>query len=149
MSYRILLVDDEVDVRTSLRDLLGELPDVTVEVARNCAEGTVKASGAPWDIIICDEHMPDGSGLELLTRISATAPATRLILMSAHQDFAMAVRAINEAKVDAFLEKPWEPEQLLQRVQRLLHQVPVRAGASALQNRTFRRIGGPGQPGRL
>jgi DNA-binding NtrC family response regulator len=145
MAHRILLIDDEDDVRTSLRDLLRELPGCSVEVARNCAEGTVKANGAPWDVIICDERMPDGSGTELLSRVARSAPATRLILMSAHQDFAMAVRAINEAKVDAFVEKPWEPGELLQRLTRLLQERPARAGSN-LQSRTFRRIGGPPGP---
>lgn len=142
MPRHILLVDDEADVLASLRDLLLVVPDCTVETAASYAEGTVKAAGRAWDLIICDERMPDGSGLDLLARVAKTAPATRLILMTAYQDFGIAVRAINQAKVDEFIEKPWDPDAMVQRVTHMLQERPSRAPAN-LQARTFRRIGGP------
>jgi DNA-binding NtrC family response regulator len=145
MTHRILVVDDEDDVRSSLCELLRTLPDVTVESARNFAEGTVKASSKDWDLVISDERMPDGNGTDLLRRIALTKPAVRLVLMSAHQDFGMAVRAINHGRVDEFMEKPWDPEGLLERIRLMLQETPQRAAAGdpSLQLRTFRRIGGP------
>ena len=143
MGYRILVVDDEDDLRESLCELLRTLPDVHVEAARGFSEGTIKALGKEWDLVLSDERMPDGSGTDLLRRLALSKPAVRLVLMSAHQDFAMAIRAINHGRVDEFLEKPYDPEKLLERVRQMLQENPGRRdeGDPSLQLRTFRRIG--------
>ena len=143
MAHRILVIDDEPDVRQCLVELLALVPGCNTESASNFAEGCVKALGAPWEIILCDERLPDGRGTDILTRVAAKSPNTRLVLMSAHQDFRMAIQAINSAHVDEFLEKPWEPEVLLERLQRML-QESSSWNAQNQRLRSFRRIGPTG-----
>jgi DNA-binding NtrC family response regulator len=135
----VLIIDDEPDVRESLRSLLGMEPGLHIEVAASFTEGSIKVTNADWDLIISDERLPDGSGTEILARVAQTRPPTRLALMSAHQDFSVAVRAINMAKIDDFIEKPWEPEELVARVRRMLQE----GGRRELhqQFRGVRRIG--------
>jgi DNA-binding NtrC family response regulator len=141
---RILVVDDEPDVRRSLQDLLGYLPECEVEVAATFAEGRVKAQQGGWDIIITDERLPDGRGVDILAEISRTHPDIPRVLMSAFSDFDMMLRGVNAAHIDHFIQKPWDPDVVMDWVKRTLdarargsRTMPVRSGP-------FRRVGSSG-----
>jgi DNA-binding NtrC family response regulator len=142
---RILVVDDEPDVRRSLQDLLRCLPDCEVEVARNYAEGRAKAALDGWDAVITDERLPDGRGVDILAEVARTHPDVPRVLMSAFSDFDMMLRGVNAAHIDHFIQKPWDPAVVLDWVKRTLdarargvpRSVAVRSGP-------FRRVGGQG-----
>ena len=64
-------------------------------------------------MIVSDQRMPGMLGVELLARCRELYPLTRRVLLTAYSDIQAAVRAINEARLDHYLEKPWDNAQLL------------------------------------
>nr|MBA3442046.1 response regulator [Pyrinomonadaceae bacterium] len=65
---RILIVDDEASVNTALKLILGE-QDLHIETARTVAEATNCFGGRPFDLVLTDLRLPDGTGIDLLMRI--------------------------------------------------------------------------------
>lgn len=116
---RVLIVDDEPDVVSTLRDLLGGLLGLSVEAAHGFREGLARVEGEPWDLVISDERMPDGSGCDLLAAAAAQRPGARRMLMTAYVDTIVTVRAINVAHADYYMQKPWDPEEMLRAVEAL------------------------------
>lgn len=117
---RILVIDDEPDVGRALAELLGSMPGCEALHVLTFVEGLVRLRTEPWDLVISDERLRDGSGTDLLAEAAATRPQTRRALMTAYSDHAIPVGAINKARADLFIEKPWEPAALLARVDALL-----------------------------
>ncbi len=117
---RILLVDDD----PVILDLLAvnfELEGFVVLRATDGAEGVDRARSDQPDVIVSDIMMPRRSGLELLAEVK-TDPTTAhipVVLLSA-KGLAADVRAGLDAGADEFLTKPFEPDDLLARVDKLL-----------------------------
>lgn len=124
---RILLVEDEPDIRQTLHDLLTMVPDCSVEDARNFAEGKARAHEGGWAAVVCDERLPDGRGVDILAEVSRSTPGTLLVLMSAFQDFDTMLRSVNVAHIDHFFQKPVDPGEVLHWLGKALEQKIGRA----------------------
>ena len=65
-------------------------------------------------LVLADQRMPEVEGVEVLARALALFPDAKRVLLTAYADTAAAVRAINSARLDYYLAKPWDPpEELL------------------------------------
>jgi two-component system nitrogen regulation response regulator NtrX len=106
----ILIVDDEPNILTSLQGALSR-EGYQVDCAATVAEGRARLREA-YDFVLLDVWFRDGSGLDLLAEIKATAPETVVIMMSGHATIDTAVRATRLGAFD-FLEKPIALERLL------------------------------------
>lgn len=124
MSARILIIEDEPDVARSLAELLLTLPECDVEVAADAVTGSRRAEAEAWDLVVADERLPGGSGTDLLAALARLRPETRRVLVTAYADPSIPPRAINEAHVDAYFQKPWDPEVLTRQVRALLREAP-------------------------
>ena len=62
-------------------------------------------------MLISDQRMPAMLGVDLLTRCREIYPVARRVLLTAYSDVKAAVRAINEAHLDHYFEKPWDPPE--------------------------------------
>jgi YesN/AraC family two-component response regulator len=132
----ILLVDDEEDIRESLKALFETcLEDVQVYTAANGQMALDLLDKEQIDVIITDYKMPGMNGLEFLGRAQKKAPSIPRILVTAFPDLEIAIRAINEANIENFFTKPFEPEQVLNVVRTLLHEQRVHE----MRNRSFAR----------
>lgn len=132
----ILLVDDEADIRESLKMLLeASLDDVDVVAAASGSVALDALGKQPFDLIITDYKMPGMNGLEFLGRAQKVAPKTPRILVTAFPDLEIAIRAINEAGIENFFTKPFEPEQVLDVVREILRE----QRAAAMRNLSFAR----------
>lgn len=117
----VLLVDDEPDIRASLKALLeASLDNVLVATAESGDVALVRLRDGDVDLIISDHKMPGMSGLELLARAQRIAPDVPRILVTAFPDLEIAIRAINEAGIENFFTKPFDPEQVVGAVRELL-----------------------------
>jgi DNA-binding NtrC family response regulator len=143
MAHRILVVEDEEDLRTCVVDLLGLVPDCTVESAPNYTEGVAKLRAGGWDAILTDERLGDGRGVDILAEASRQNPQTLLLLMSAFQDFDAMMAGVNLAIIDHFFQKPFDPAQVVQWIGKAIGQPRVRGDPS--RARPFRRIGAAGE----
>jgi DNA-binding NtrC family response regulator len=115
---RILVVDDEADIRESLETLLC-LEGYTVELAQNGAEGLRRAESANYDIVLLDLMMPDRSGMEVLREIRDRDAETPVFMITAYGSVEVAVNALKNGANDYF-SKPWDNEKLLLEIDRMI-----------------------------
>jgi len=117
----LLIVDDDPQVLAAVRrDLRSRYREhYTVMSAASGEEALatareLKTRGDSLAMVISDQRMPGMLGSEVLARTREVYPLARRVLLTAYSDIEAAVRAINEAHLDHYLSKPWEPpEELL------------------------------------
>lgn len=103
----ILLVDDEEAITTLLREAFRQgVPGARILVAHDGLEALRVLSESPVDLIVTDHRMPGMDGAELLANAARTHPGVPRILLTGFADVPLASRAINEAHVTMFVEKP-------------------------------------------
>ena len=109
--HSILIVDDEVSIRHSLKDVLEEEGYKTVgaESGEACLETLRKTS---FDVVLLDVWLPGIDGLETLEKIRDMEAASEVIMISGHGTIETAVRATKLGAYD-FLEKPLSIEKTL------------------------------------
>ncbi len=116
MARRILVCDDEADIRESLRTLLTEEGYEVTAVS----SGVNAVSEAPdHDAILLDIKMPGQDGLDTLAKIRARGISTPVVMISGHGDVRTAMDAVR-AGADDFLEKPLSGEHVLNALRRVL-----------------------------
>jgi two-component system C4-dicarboxylate transport response regulator DctD len=112
----VVIIDNEVEIGEALLEML-ELEGFNV-VAYQQAEQALR--GLNYDspvVVLSDVKMPKMDGLSLLSRLQQLDPAIPVLLMSGHGDIPMAIAAMKEGAYD-FLEKPLQPEYLINQLQR-------------------------------
>lgn len=119
--WTILVVDDEPDIRTHLTRLLtATIPSATVLAAANGKEGLAMLAHNRVDLIISDQRMPEMDGIEFLTLAAKTAPSVPRVLLTGYAEVDVAVRAVNEGHISAFLRKPARNDDITREALRLL-----------------------------
>lgn len=108
---RILVIDDEAGVRSSLALVLQD-EGFTVQTAANADEATALVTREEFDYILCDVRMPGQSGLELLPELVAEQPYATILMMSAFGAVEQALEAVRLGAYD-YLSKPFQPQELL------------------------------------
>ncbi len=115
---RILVIDDEVDIRESLELLLtGENYDVSL--AETATLGLRKFEGGSYDLVLLDLMLPDRSGLEVLADLRQRDTETPVFMLTAYGSVEVAVRALKAGANDYFA-KPWDNEKLLIEIDRMI-----------------------------
>ncbi len=107
MSERILVVDDEAGIRSTLSDIL---EDEGYQIASAASAATAAAAAErlatePFDAVLLDLWLPDRDGLELLSELQGRGFAPPVIVISGHGTIDTAVQAVRLGAYD-FLEKP-------------------------------------------
>jgi DNA-binding NtrC family response regulator len=115
---RILVIDDEAEIRESLATLL-ELEGYSVELGVNATDGLRKAEAASYDLILLDLMMPDRSGMEVLKDLRERDSETPIFMITAYGSVEVAVNALKGGANDYF-SKPWDNEKLLIEIDRMI-----------------------------
>ncbi|HXZ85934.1 MAG TPA: sigma 54-interacting transcriptional regulator, partial [Myxococcota bacterium] len=110
-SRRILIIDDEPGVRTSL-SLILEDEGYAPQSAGSAEPALQLLRESRFDVVLCDVRMPGRDGLSLLPEIVALQPDATVLVMSAHGDVDQALAAVRAGAWD-YLAKPFAPEELL------------------------------------
>lgn len=120
----ILVVDDDTRLRGLLRKYLSE-SGFRVTVAGDAAEARRQLSNLDFDLIVLDVMMPGESGLSLVQslRFDNSVPVLLLTAMGEPED---RIRGF-ESGADDYLHKPFEPRELVLRIQSILRRVPREA----------------------
>jgi two-component system response regulator HydG len=124
VSARVLVVDDDPGIRYTLREIL-ESEGLEVEEAGDGQEALERFAERPAPLVITDLRMPRLDGRALLAELTARAPATRVVLITAHGSERDAVEAMKAGAYDYF-KKPFETEELLAVVRRAVEAVRLR-----------------------
>jgi len=128
--FRILVVDDELIVRDSLKELL-ENEGFFVNMAASGAEALDRLSEAPYHLMLTDIKMPGMDGVELLQKAKETFPELSVVMMTAYATVETAVEAMKIGAVD-YLVKPFEPDTLIPMILKKYEDFET-AGASQIE----------------
>lgn len=123
---KILIVDDHKNIRVSLRVIL-EQEGARVFESENLAEaratlgykGTEAPTSLPYDLILLDLRLPDGSGLDILKTLNAKKLTSHVIVISGEGTTTEAFQATQMGAFD-YVEKPFTPERILVSVRRAI-----------------------------
>ncbi len=119
MNARILVIDDEPNVRAMIKLALQHVGH-TVEVAGDGSLGLkAYADGSAYDLILLDQKMPGLQGVDIIQRIIRINPEAKIILITAHGTMDLALEAMHAGASD-FLRKPFAAETLRNAVQAAL-----------------------------
>lgn len=117
--HNILLVDDEESILKALKRLLSSL-DAKIYLTTDSSEALKLIQENEVSLIISDQRMPGMTGVELLNKTIDISPDTIRILLTGYADIDATIDAINSGAVKYYLNKPWDDEMLLGRVQESL-----------------------------
>lgn len=114
----LMVVDDDPQVLAAVRrDLRSRYRDTYTVVGASSGEEAVstvkelKARGDALAMVLTDQRMPGLQGADVLARTREIYPIARRVLLTAYSDINAAVKAINEAHLDHYLSKPWDPPE--------------------------------------
>jgi len=116
---RLLLVEDHVLVRQSIRAFLEEASLEVVGEASTGAEAVQLAIALQPDLVIMDVHLPDISGIEATRRIRQVCPDIHVIALTAYNEKAYR-RALDDAGAEGFVLKTAELSDLLNAIRAVL-----------------------------
>jgi len=121
MQAKILVVDDDEDVRTFLAKALGGIGGFSVEVAVTAEEALQNIENAVFDLILVDFQLPDMDGLQLITEIVKSKPKILTVLLTGHGSTDTAVEAMKRGASD-YLTKPIDLDELVACLRRVLEE---------------------------
>ena len=75
------------------------------------ALASLKRRGEPVALLLADQRMPEMSGVEFISKAMESYPDARRVLLTAYADTDAAIQAINHAKIQHYLLKPWDPPE--------------------------------------
>ena len=121
---KLIIVDDEeLSLNAMARFISHIRNDVTVSgLFNNMTDAIRFLEENPVDIVITDIKMPVGSGIDLAKHVRETAPATRIIFVSAYRDFEYAQQAI-ALGIDQYLVKPVDVNDLSQMLVKIIESI--------------------------
>ncbi|MDH4281941.1 MAG: sigma-54 dependent transcriptional regulator [Myxococcales bacterium] len=132
MSARILVCDDEASLREMLQILLrreGYRVDVVDGVHAACDQ---LGSADPYDVVITDLVMPDGTGMEVLDAVRSRSADTQILMITAYATTEQAVEAMRRGAYD-YVQKPFKNHELLATLEKALEKRDIVA-----ENQTLR-----------
>ena len=121
MSARILLVEDEPGLVMTLSDLLGA-EGYEVESATDGPAGLSKALKEKFDLIVLDVMLPGKNGLEVCRELRQQGSEVAVLMLTAKTQLYDRVAGL-KIGADDYLTKPFEPPELLARIEALLRRV--------------------------
>ncbi len=119
---RILVVDDEVELRTLLRKVLTRRGHDVIEAENGSVAISMVEQGEKLDLIITDIFMPDTDGIEVLRHLRAKFPELKIVVMSGggnrvSRGYLPAATALGANHV---IEKPFDPSSVGDQIEDLL-----------------------------
>jgi len=126
MNEHILLVEDEQALRTALGVRL-RAEGYVLDTAVDGEEALQKATNLPFDLIVLDIMLPIRNGFDVCREVRQQGMATPILMLTVRDQVVDKVVGLNLG-ADDYMTKPFEPAELIARIQALLRRVPIRTG---------------------
>jgi DNA-binding NtrC family response regulator len=137
--FKVLYVEDDPPVRSSVTQTL-ELSGLAVQAFANAEDALAQVTEGAQAIVITDVRLPRMDGLTLMEKVLAIDPGIPVVVVTAHGDINMAVRAMRAGAYD-FIEKPFDPERFVDTAIRALDKRVMRVALDDLRAQLQQRIG--------
>ncbi len=133
---RILIVDDEAEIRRVLKALLERSSTIKAELVDvpDGESALALLARERFDIVISDYRMRARSGIDVLERAADLYPDSGRILITGYAEIDVAVDAVNRGRVSGFVRKPWDSRHLLTLIESLVPGGPPRPAAPAARS---------------
>jgi DNA-binding NtrC family response regulator len=118
---RLLIVDDDDVLRDTLERRLRK-QGLAVTGAASFADALVKAQEDQFDVALLDLHLPDGTGIELLSKLKENQPELEALMLTAHGSMETAIQAMKAGAYD-YLTKPFQLPDLEVHIQKAFEKV--------------------------
>jgi signal transduction histidine kinase/GGDEF domain-containing protein len=142
---KVLVVDDEREIRNLLSEALTEMGGFEVELAASAEEALNKIGQRNFDLVLTDIKMDGVDGLHLLTEISRSRPDILTVLMTGHGSIDSALEAMRRGACD-YLTKPLNLDEMIVRLRKVVEErqslLKIKDYAAQLEraNQEFRKI---------
>lgn len=128
---RVLVVEDEVRLADTLRDLL-EMDGCAADVCHDGEAGLDNALSGIYDVVVLDGMLPRMDGLTVLRRLRESNCAVPVLMLTARSEVADKVEGLDRG-ADYYLTKPFDPKELLACVRALTRRQPELRDPEALE----------------
>ena len=137
MSSEILIIDDNVDIRNILNDLIEDAGYKT-RVAANYNQALKEIDKKLPDVAIIDVKLDkgDNDGIELLNHIKTKNKDIPVIIISGHANIEMAIKSLKSGAFE-FIQKPFDQERLLNFINRAVENINLKNKNKELENKLF------------
>ncbi len=140
MRLAVLVLEDEPEVRAALvRDLAPFDPPVRIEPAEDVPDARavlaeLAADGDALAVVLADHRLPGTTGVDLLVELDGDGEhgRCRKVLVTGQADQQDTIRAVNEAGLDHYVTKPWDPDALQELVRTQLTDFVLAEGLDPL-----------------
>lgn len=112
-NHRIVIVDDDELVLTSLRSLLALETNYDAQCFTSAEEALDFVRDHDVDLVVSDYLMPEMDGISFLARVREMKPEVPRIILTGYADKENAIKAINEVGLFQYIEKPWDNADFL------------------------------------
>jgi len=128
-AVRVLVVDDEPDLRALISDYL-EMQGFAIGIAADAAELDLRLAEDPADVIVLDINMPGENGLAALARLRASGCRAGVILLTAASTLSDRLAGLADG-ADDYVVKPFEPRELLARIRAVIRRLDAEGTGAA------------------
>jgi len=122
MDPHLLIVDDDERIRSLLQQFLIQ-SDYLISTAEDAEQARTLLSGIEFDLIILDVMMPGQDGISFTAELRKLRNKTPILLLTARGETEDRIKGL-EAGADDYLPKPFEPKELLLRINAILRRMP-------------------------
>lgn len=139
-ALRVVIVDGHESLRTSLRELIDDQPDMSVVAeAATAHDGLTAVARTGADVVVIDASLPDRSGVDLCREVCRRCPSTRVLLLSS-SDADEALFAAAQAGAGGYVVKHATGLDLANRVRRTARGQSLLDDLVLERLRTWRRV---------
>lgn len=131
---KILIIDDEVQLRGLLARIIS-LEGYKVVVAGDCLAGLKALEREVPDVVLCDVKLPDGNGVDMVSKIKAASPDTEVILLTAYGNIPDGVQAIKNGAFD-YITKGDDNNKIIPLLARAVEKAKIQRRLRRLEHET-------------
>lgn len=139
---RILVAEDEPQIRQYVADILATMRDVEVVFAPNGEAAIDRLREGRWDLVISDHRMGPTDGVAVLSEAARVAPEAQRMMITGFAELHVIADATNDAHVHRFLAKPFTPRVFLESVGELIERGHRAASWKSAKSRALGAVPG-------
>lgn len=142
MNRKVLLVDDDMMLISSMRRCLGAQFELVTANSGPEALDVIRKQDKPFGVIVTDMRMPKMNGVDFIREARPLTPETSFMMLTGNQDADTAIRAVNEGEVKRYFSKPCDLEEITEAIEQTLQEKTLEEQKETGLNRMVQELAG-------